>query len=148
VTFKVTVDPQYFIQSDIYTSTVTILSGAAPPQFVNVSVNMVIQTSNIVATANPNPVPSSNGTWQLTLQLQETNGASTNLTQMKIDGVDYTASIPTFFGSSLIPANGVGSATVHTSGLVAPVTKFFEFYGKDVASGQAWYRILTVTFNP
>src|SRR5579862_4201841 len=148
VTFKVTVNPQYFINSDTYTSTVTILSGAAPPQYVNVSVNMNIQTSNIVTWADPNPVPSSDGIWQLTLLLQETNGAATNLTQLKIDGVDYTASIPAFFGTSEIPANGKISATVHTSGLVAPVTKFFEFYGKDVASGQVWYRLLTVTFNP
>jgi lysyl endopeptidase len=148
VTFQVTVNPQYFLQSDTYTSTVTILSGAAPPQFVNVSVNMVIQTSNIVVSATPNPVPNNNGTWQLTLQLQETNGAATSLTQMKIDGVDYTSSIPAFFGTSAIPANGSISATVHTTGLVAPVTKYFEFFGTDVASGQTWYRLLAVTFNP
>jgi lysyl endopeptidase len=148
VTFQVTVNPQYFLQSDTYTSTVTILSGAAPPQFVNVSVNMTIQTSNIVPTASPNPVPNNNGTWQLTVQLQETNGAATTLTQMKIDGVDYTSSIPAFFGTATIPANGSISATLHTSGLIAPVTKYFEFYGKDVASGQLWYRLLTVTFNP
>lgn len=147
-TFQVTVNPQYFIQSDTYTSTVTILSGAAPPQFVNVSVNMNIQTSNVVAWANPNPVPNNNGSWQLQLLLQETNGAATTLTQMKIDGVDYTSSIPGFFGTASIPANGGISATVHTSGLVAPVTKYFEFYGKDVASGQTWYRLVTVTFNP
>jgi hypothetical protein len=70
------------------------------------------------------------------------------LTQMKIDGVDYSANLPVWFGTTLLPANGALSAAIHTSGLVVPVTKYFEFWGKDVLSGNTWYRLLTVTFTP
>ncbi|HLW76525.1 MAG TPA: trypsin-like peptidase domain-containing protein, partial [Bryobacteraceae bacterium] len=150
VQIQVTVNPAYFLQSEMYTSPLTLISGAAPPVYINVNVRMTINTSNVVATATPNPVPStSNGTvWSLTLQLQETNGAATTLTAMKIDGVDYSSSIAAFFGSALIPANGTVSAGIHTTGLVTPVVKYFEFFGKDNLSGNTWYRELPVTFNP
>jgi hypothetical protein len=146
-TFQVTVNPAYFITADTYNGTVTVLSGAAPPQLINVSVTMQIQASNVVVTANPNPVPSSGSEWQLTLQLQETGGAATQLTQMKIDGVDYSANLAGWFDSTTLPANGTLSAAIHTTGLVVPVTKYFEFWGKDVLSGNTWYRLLTVTFT-
>jgi len=146
-TLAITVNPSYFITSDTYTGTVTLLSGAAPPQFINVQVTMQIETSNVVATANPNPVPESGANWQLSLQLQETGGAATELTQMKIDGVDYSANLATWFGSTTLPANGTLTATLYTAGLSVPVTKYFEFWGKDVLSGATWYRLLTVTFT-
>ena len=83
----------------------------------------------------------------MSLQLKETNGSATALTQMKINGTDYTSSIANFFGASLIPANGTLSAPLNTSGLFAPVTMYFEFWGKDVLSGTTWYRMLPVTFT-
>ena len=147
VKVQVTVNPSYFTQSDTYTSPVTLLTGAAPPVFIDVNVNMVINTSNVVASASPNPVPESGTSWSLSLQLQETNGSATTLTQMKINGTDYTSSITGFFGTNTIPANGTVSAPLHTSGLLAPVTMYFEFYGKDVLSGTTWYRLLPVTFT-
>lgn len=146
-TLQITVNPAYFITSDTYTGTVTILSGAAPPQFINVQVAMQIQNSNVVATASPNPVPSSDGSWQLNLQLQETGGAATQLTQMKINGVDYSSNLAGWFGSTTLPANGALNATIHTTGLSVPVTMYFEFWGKDVLSGTTWYRLLPVTFT-
>jgi hypothetical protein len=145
---QVTVDPRYLIRSDSYTSTITILSGAAPPQYIDVRADMKIDTSNVSVSANPNPVPESGIIWQLTLHLQETNGAATKLTGMRIDGTDYSSNLATWFGDGGIGANGSIDATIHTSGLVTPVNKFFEFFGQDVASGQPWYRTLTVTFTP
>jgi lysyl endopeptidase len=145
--FQVSINPSYLVTSDTYTGTITILSGAAPPQFINVQAAMVIQTSNVVASASPNPVTESGNSWQLTVSLQETNGAATTLTAMKINGVDYSSSIAGWFGSTTLPANGTLSAVIHTSGLVTPLTEYFEFWGTDVASGQTWYRLMTVTFT-
>jgi hypothetical protein len=147
VKVQVTVNPSYFTQSETYTTPITLLTGAAPPQFVNVNVNMVINTSNVLVSASPNPVPESGTSWNLSLQLQETNGSATALTQMKINGTDYTSSIANFFGTNSIPANGTLSAPLNTSGLFAPVTMYFEFWGKDVLSGTTWYRMLPVTFT-
>lgn len=147
VQVQVTVNPAYLTQSDMYTTPVTLNTGAAPPLFVNVNVNMVIDTSNVVISASPNPVPENGSSWSLSLQLQETNGSATTLTQMKINGTDYTSSIASFFGTNLIPANGTISAPLHTSGLAAPLTEYFELYGKDVLSGVTWYRVLPVTFQ-
>jgi len=93
-------------------------------------------------------VPQANGSWSLSLNLTESAGASTNLTQLKIDGVDYSANIAAWFGGSKIAANGSLSGSIHTGGLFAPVTKYFEFFGVDDGSGQTWYRQLPVTFNP
>ncbi|MBZ5606351.1 MAG: serine protease [Acidobacteriia bacterium] len=145
--FNVTVDPKYFVTSDTYTSTITILSGAAPPVFVNVSVAMKIDVSSVTVTASPDPVPENGTSWTLSLAVNEAAGASTSLTGLKIDGVDYSANIPTWFGGTHIAANGSLTGTIHTSGLYTPVTKYFEFFGKDDGSGQTWYRLVTVTFT-
>jgi hypothetical protein len=149
VTVQVTVNPTYFTQTDVYTGTLTILSGTAPPVFVNISVNMVINTSNVVVSSVPNPVPSVlNGTaWQLTMVLHETNGSPTTLTGLRIDGADYSANIAGFFGTNQIPATGSILGTIHTGGLIPPVTKLFEFFGTDPSSGATWYRQLEVTFT-
>jgi V8-like Glu-specific endopeptidase len=145
-TFNITVDPKYFTASDTYISTVTINSGAAPPIYVNVSVTMKLDVSSVVISAVPNPVKQNGGSWTLSLVISETAGASTTITQFKIDGVDYTGSILGFFGSANVPANGTLNGVLHTSGLFTPVTKFFEFYGRDNGSGQTWYRMVPVNF--
>jgi hypothetical protein len=144
---KITVNPSYFVQTETYTGTLTLLAGTAPPVYVNVYINMVINTSNVVALASPNPVPETGTTWQLTLSLSETSGFATTLTKMTINGADYTSSIQGFFGTNTIPASGAIQATVHTSGLVTPEIIYFEFYGTDVLSGATWFRILPVTFT-
>jgi hypothetical protein len=112
-------------------------------------VNMVINTSNGVVSSVPNPVPSplNGAAGQLTLVLHETNGSPTTLTGLRIDGADYSANITGFFGTNKIPAGGAIEGTIHTGGLITPVTKFFEFYGTDTASGATWYRQLQVTFT-
>jgi len=115
--------------------------------FVNVTVNMKLDISNVVATAIPNPVQQTGSTWNLTVLLNETAGASTQITGMKIDGLDYSSNIIGWFGSGNLAAHGVLSASIHTTGLFTPVTKYFEFSGRDDGSGQTWYRLITVTFT-
>jgi hypothetical protein len=144
---QITVNPSYFLTTDTFTAPITVLTGAAPPVYVNVNVKNTINTSNVFASAIPATVAQSGNAWTLTLALQETNGTATTLTQMKIDGVDYSASIPSFFGTNQLGAHGLMVGTVHTSGLIPPVTKFFEFVGRDNLSGTTWYRLIAVTFT-
>lgn len=147
----VSVDPRYLTQTDTYTSTVTILSGAAPPQYINVRVDMSIETSNVVVTASPNPVPQTMGTfgpeWRLKLRLEEHNGVPTTLTGLRIDGSDYSTAISNWFGSNQIAASGAIEATIWATGLAAQSDKYFEFVGLDPASGKTWYKTLVVKFT-
>jgi hypothetical protein len=143
----VSVDPKYLVTADTFTTTIAIQSGAAPPQFINVRVTMKIDASNVTATAIPNPVLQSNGNWTLKLHLDESNGAATKLTGLRIDGADYSANIAGWFGTNNLAAKGSLEGSISTSGLITPVDKYFEFFGQDVVSGQRWYRALTVTFK-
>jgi hypothetical protein len=145
---QVTLDPKYLVTADTYTSTITVLSNAAPPQFVNVTMNMVFDVSNVTPSATPNPVANSGGTWTLHLHLADTGGAQSQLNGLHIDGDDYTGNIAGWFGSNSIPANGAIDATIYTQGLNAPTQKFFEFFGQDISTGNTWYRTLTVSFLP
>jgi len=147
VTVQVTVNPAYFPQTETYTGTLTLVANTAPLIFIDVNVAMVINMSNIVAAATPNPVPATGTSWQVTLSLNETNGAATTLTKMLINGADYTSSIQAFFGTNTIPALGVIQATLQTSGLLTPQTIYFEFYGTDTLSGATWVRQRPVTFT-
>ncbi|HEV2688077.1 MAG TPA: hypothetical protein VGV35_05970, partial [Bryobacteraceae bacterium] len=144
---QVSVDPRYLVAADTYTTTIAIQSGAAPPQFINVKVTMKIDASNVAASAIPNPVLQNGGVWSVKLHLDETNGAATQLTGLRIDGADYSANIASWFGTNRLDANGSIEGAISTSGLVTPVDKYFEFFGQDIASGQRWYRTLTVTFK-
>jgi len=148
VQLQVTLDPTYFVTADTYTATITVLSGAAPPQFVNVTMTMKFDASNVTVTSTPTPVPNQGGTWSLQLHLADTGGAQSQLTGLHIDGADYSANIAPWFGSNTIPANGTIGASIYTTGLNAPVQKFFEFFGQDTATGVTWYRTLTIGFLP
>jgi len=143
----VSVDPRYFMATSSYTTPITVLSGAAPPVFVNVRVDMKIDTSTVTVSAIPNPVSQNGTTWSLRLHLAESNGSPTRVTGLRIDGADYSEQIAAWFGSNRIAALGALDANINTSGLVTPVDKFFEFFGRDEGSGQTWYRTLTVTFK-
>ncbi len=147
-TFTVTIDPKNFVKTGHYTGTITILSQAAPPQYVNVTLDMKTDVSNLIVTSVPNSVPQVNGTWTLRLHLAETGGADTKLTALHIDGVDYSSNITTWFKTDTLRANGTLDATLSTDGLIAPIDKYFEFFGTDVATGATWYRSLDVTFLP
>jgi hypothetical protein len=144
------VNPAYLTPAGTYAGTVTILSGAAPPQYINVNADMTTHLSNVVITASPNPVEPVQGAngpvWTLNLKLRETNGVATSLTGLRINGADYSAQIGAWFGTAIIAADGSIAAAISTTGLVASTNDYFEFFGTDAGSGQTWYQELVVSF--
>jgi hypothetical protein len=143
---SLSVDPAQLAQPGQYSSTVTILSGAAPPQFINVTATASVDQSNVAASISPSPVYQSGGLWSFAIQLAETAGAATRVTTLRLNGTDYSAYIPAWFGTNHIAANGVIEAPLKAAGL-APGDQYFEFEGTDDASGQTWYRVATVSLR-
>jgi len=87
---------------------------------------------NVVITFNPNPVSaSSDGKWHYTVTLQENGGAAVTIKSMVVSGVDLTSSITTFFGSTVIPANGKRTASLVSSNFTPPAKSVFVFTGVD-----------------
>jgi hypothetical protein len=144
--FSLTVDPAQLMQPGQYSSTVTILSGAAPPQFINVSATASVDQSDVVASISPNPAYQSGGLWSFTVQLAETAGAGTTVTVLRVNGVDYSSNIAAWFGTSHLAANAVIKAALSATGLPLG-DQYFEFEGTDDAGGQTWYRTATVTLR-
>jgi hypothetical protein len=144
--FSLAVDPAQLAQSGQYSSTVTILSGAAPPQFINVTATASVDQSNVAASISPNPVFQSDGQWSFKIRLAETAGAATRVTALRLNGTDYTGDIANWFGTARIAANASIEAPLHASGL-PPGDQYFEFEGVDDASGQTWYRVATVSLR-
>ncbi len=151
VQLTVSVNAAYLSQAGPYIGTVTILSGAAPPQYINVRVDMATQLSKVVITANPNPVLPVAGAeglvWTVGLNLRETNGVATSLTGLRINGTDYSAQIAQWFGTAAVSADGSIDATLSTTGLTASTDEYFEFFGTDPGSGKTWYQELVVNFS-
>ncbi|HLK65439.1 MAG TPA: hypothetical protein VKU19_18500 [Bryobacteraceae bacterium] len=145
-TVTISVDPSVLGQPGQYTSTVTILSGAAAPQFINVTATVAVDQSNIVATITPSQVQAASGQWSFTVNLTETAGEATQLTTVKVNGTDYSSSIKSWFGTGQIPAKGSISAPLSGTGGFPKGIQYFEFWGID-DSGQHWYRETTVTFQ-
>jgi hypothetical protein len=153
VTLAVGIDPKYLVSTGSYISTVTLTSGAADPQFINVRVDMSMQRSQVAVSFSPNPVraqpPDPDGTrWTFQMRLDEQAGVGTRLASLKINGTDYTQAIVGFFGSTHLDARGSLQTTVRATGALAQGDQYFEFTGVDDASGQTWYRSATVQFQP
>jgi len=146
-TISVSVDPTVLSQPGDYSSTVTIFSGAADPQFLRVTASVRIDQSNVSASIAPNPVVQSGNEWSFSIRLAETAGAATKLTAIKFNGSDYSSSIAAWFGTNRIPANGAIVAPLHGAGTFPRGDQYFEFWGVDEASGQSWYRVATVTLQ-
>lgn len=144
---QISIDPTKFDQPDEYSSTVTILTGSAAPQFINVAVNVTTNQSNVQASINPSPVVQSGGLWNFTVQLVETGGASTHVTGLKVNGTDYSSSLVGWFGSDHIDANGEIDAPLSATGRFPAGYQYFEIFGVDDVSGQTWYRTATVRFE-
>jgi hypothetical protein len=130
-----------------YTSTVTILSGAAPPQYLTVTAVVAQDQSNVVATIAPNPVVQNGGQWSFQIKLAETAGVATHITAAKFNGQDYTSSVTGWFGTTKIAASGNIVAPLTGAGRFPAGDQYFEFWGVDDASGQAWYRTAVVSFK-
>ena len=145
---RVSADPKYIYDAGRYTGTITILSGAADPQYINVTLDMQIEQSNVSAAISPSPIPQEDGIWTFKVRLTETAGTDTRLTGLRIDGDDYSAQIATWFSDGSLPAKGAIEGTLHARGLFAPIDKYFEFFGADTVTGRQWYRTATVTFLP
>jgi hypothetical protein len=141
----VAVDATQFTQPGEYDSTITILSGAADPQYIDVTVQVQNIQSNVAVAIAPNPVYQSGGLWSFAIGLTESGGAGTRLTALKLNGVDYSSAIANWFGANYLPANGSLTAPLSGSGL-APGTQYFEFWGQD-DGGKTWYREATVSFQ-
>jgi hypothetical protein len=146
-TLNVSVDAAQLAQPGQYSSTVTIFSGAAPPQFLRVTATVRVDQSNVVASITPNPVTQNGAEWSFQIRLADTAGAATRVTALKFNGADYTSSIAGWFGTDRIAASGSIVATLHGSGVFPHGDQYFEFWGVDEASGQSWYRVATVTFQ-
>jgi hypothetical protein len=144
---RIVLDPAQLTQPGQYSSTVTILSGAAPPQFLRVTAVVRVDQSNVVAGIAPNPVVQNGAEWSFQIRLADTAGAPTRVTALKFNGTDYSTNIVTWFGTDRIAASGAIVATLHGSGVFPHGDQYFEFWGVDEASGQSWYRVATVTFQ-
>ena len=143
----VTVDASQFDQPGQYSSSVTILSGTAAPQFINVKATVTADQSNVVASITPAQVPQTDGQWSFKIRLAETAGAATQVTAIKINGTDYSSNIKSWFGTDRISAKGAIEAPLQGSGKTPAGTQYLEFSGIDDASWQHWYRVATVTFQ-
>jgi hypothetical protein len=145
-TATIQVDPSQIEQAGNYVSTVTILSGAAPPQYINVTAKVAASQSNVQLAVTPNPAYQNNGVWTFTISLNETAGTGTTVTAAHINGVDYSGNIAGWFGATHINAKASLSDTLQATGLT-PGNQTFEFWGTDDGSGTTWYRSLTVSFQ-
>ncbi len=151
--FQISIDPGFFKKPGDYTTTLTLTSGSAPPQFVNVVVHATADRSEVVLSIAPNPVLASgtdaNGArWAFKIRLEEISGkTATRMTTLRINGVDYSARIADWFGSDRLTAGGLLEATLHAANLTVPTEISFEAGGTDEATGQTWYRTLSVPFR-
>jgi uncharacterized protein (TIGR03437 family) len=117
---------------------------------VVVKVTAPASASAVVPSVTPNPVyeqpPNASGyMWFYTVHLTNQSGVAATLTNFSIAGGDYSSSIPGFFGSAVIPANGSISAAIDSRNLTPPVNRVFGFAGTD-ANGGAWSQQITVPF--
>lgn len=141
----ITINPKMLAQGRTYTGTVTILSGAAPPQYINVRAQMKVDASNATVSTDPAQARQGNdGLWSYTLQVQETAGIATRLTLLRIDGRDYSSQIADWFGTASLPAGGVLETALKSRVLVWPATQTIEVGGVD-DGGKNWYRVITVS---
>jgi hypothetical protein len=147
-TLYFTIDSAYLDRPDTYSSTITILSGAAPPQYINVRVDTRRQTSRVTVAVFPNPVYEQAITphWFLRLSLEEKAGVATVLTRIRLNGVEYP--VAPWFGAGRLEALGRLDLWLQSDGPFSPGDQYFEFWGQDEGDGEPWYRLATVPFVP
>jgi hypothetical protein len=149
----VTVDARQFPRAGSYSGTITLQSGGAAPQTVMVTASVSLDQSRVTLSVSPDPVyegsPDADGfRWFYSIQLEETAGVETQLTLFRIDGVDLSSEIATWFGSDRIPAGGRLSSGVRARYQYVPVEQFIEVGGRDVASDRRWSRNYSLKLLP
>lgn len=106
----------------------------------------------MTASVTPNPVyrqaPDASGaTFSFTVQLQETAGVSTTLTDFTFDGMSFGGSLASFLGGATLPAHGTLTANLKAGNIPVPSTVVMVFTGRDT-SGAAWSQQAAVPFLP
>jgi hypothetical protein len=152
-TLDISIDPKYLAKSGNYQSTITITSGAAPPQFITVRAAIAIENSTVVASISPSPSyeqdPDADGfRWFFNLKLEEKAGVATKLTAVRINGTDYSQSISAWFGTDRLEASGSMEANVKSRVAVTPSDQYIEFSGVDEGNGHTWFKTAVVTLLP
>jgi hypothetical protein len=120
------------------------------------SVTVTVQGSQatkslVIVSVAPDPVyeqtPDADGySWFYTVTLTETAGVATTLTSYTWDGIDYSSQIASWFGSSMIPANGTISANLRANVANPPQNVLFTFAGRDPGTDAQWTAEITVPF--
>ncbi len=146
-TVTVSIDPSKFDRADKFTTTITILSGAAAPQYVNVTATVSAPESDVTAAITPATVTQAENQWSFQIRLSETAGVPTRLIAVKFNGVDYSSNIGNWFGTDRIAAKGTIEAPLQGQGLFPRGAQYFEFWGADDGSDRRWYRVATVVFE-
>jgi uncharacterized protein (TIGR03437 family) len=83
--------------------------------------------------------------WQYRLQLADSGGLPSIITEFSIDDTDSTSRISLFFGSTTLPAFGSLSAAMRGKITAPPADHLFAFAGID-AAGKTWRRGVVVHF--
>ena len=117
---------------------------------VTVTVTVPTTASAVIPSVAPNPVyqqqqDADGYSWFYTVTLTEIAGVPTTLTGFSIDGVDYSSSIASFFGSANLPAKGTLSADLRSQLDSVPANLIFAFSGTD-SGGAKWNQQISVPF--
>jgi uncharacterized protein (TIGR03437 family) len=117
---------------------------------ITVTVTAPAAPSSVVLSADPTPVYQQKAdadgySWFYTVRLTETAGASTTITALSIDGVDYSANFASWFGSATLSANGTLACGFRAKELTVPMNQVFSFSGVD-ATGERWTKQVTIPF--
>jgi hypothetical protein len=148
VRLTISVDENLLKRAGSYAGTVSILAGAAAPQYINVRATMNMQISEVEASASAYVVDAApDGTWPYVLRLRETAGAATRVDLLRIDGTDHSSRIASWFGTARLEAHGTLEAPINAKVISGPVQQYISIGGQDEGSGQRWYRTLAVTLN-
>ncbi len=149
-TVRLVVSPSAFPAAGTYTSSLSVVVGAAAPVVIPVTVTVSGNQPHVTIAITPNPVPestpdSSGYAWFYSIELTETTGVATNVTQFQILGTDYSSQIAQFFGSTTLSAFASLTASVRMKNLVPPVSGTIQLGGADVSSGTPWSASQTIS---
>ncbi|MBI3471122.1 MAG: trypsin-like peptidase domain-containing protein [Candidatus Solibacter usitatus] len=143
VLVDVTVDATALRTAGSFAASIALTAGTAAPQSIGVRADVTAAGSVVAGRVDPDPVyqqaPDADGySWFFTVRLAESAGIETRLTQFRVDGTDYSAQIPAWFGTDRIAASGSLNAVLRANWTTVPKTSVFEFAGADPGTGRTW----------